>query len=281
MTDMRGLHGSVGLLGAGALAEALAGGLLAAGLPAERIWVCNRSDDQALEHFRQVGLHTTRAKGELAAAAEIIVLAVKPRDAVAALTELRDVLRPAARLISCMAGISTACIEATLGGEPRVVRAMPNIGSAVRASATALCAGRFARPADVEAASALLRAVGDVVAVPEEAMDAVTAVAGSGPAYVYCLMEAMAEAAAALGLPAPEAQRLIVQTVAGAARLALETERPAAQLRAAVSSPGGTTVAGIAVLEEGGFAPLLVRAIRRAAERSRELGAAEGDAVPR
>jgi pyrroline-5-carboxylate reductase len=271
-TGVRAQLAAVGLIGAGSLADALAGGLLAAGLAPDRMWVCNRADDGRLERFRQAGLKTTRDKAEVAAAAEMLVLLVKPKDAAAALADLRDLVRPAHRLLSCMAGISTAYIEGALGGRPRVLRAMPNIGSAIRASATALCAGRFADEDDLAAARSLLGAVGEVIRVDEGAMDAVTAVAGSGPAYVYYLMEAMAEAAAALGLPEPEARRLILQTVAGAARLAVESERPPAELRAAVSSPGGTTVAGVAVLDAAGVRRALVAAVRRAAQRSRELG---------
>lgn len=264
-------YGSVGFLGAGALTEALAGGLLAAGLPAERIWVCNRADDARLERFRRAGLHATRAKADLAAA-DTVVLAVKPGDAATALGELRPVLRPGQRVLSCMAGVSTAHIEEALGGAPRVLRAMPNVASAVRASATALCAGRHCAPGDLDAAARLLSAVGLVVRVDEALLDAATAVAGSGPAYVLLLAEAMAAAGQDLGLPGTVALQLTLQTLAGAARLALETERPPAVLRAAICSPGGTTLAGLRVLEDGGFADLVGAALRRAAERSRELG---------
>jgi len=269
---MRMPHGAVGLIGAGALSDALAGGLLAAGLAADRLWVCNRSDDGRLERFRAAGLRTTRAKSEVAGACETLLLLVKPRDAGAALGELRGLVRPAHRILSCMAGISTAYIEAALGNEPRVLRAMPNIGSAVRASATALCGGRHSTPGDLEAAVGLLQAVGEVVCIDEARMDAATAVAGSGPAYVYALVEAMAKAAQGLGLSDADARRLILHTVAGAARLALETGRAPAALRAAVSSPGGTTLAGLAVLEQAGFEATVVAALHRAAERSHELG---------
>lgn len=265
-------YGSVGFLGAGALAEAVAGGLIASGLPPERMWVCNRSDDGRLERFRRVGLHTTRSKADLAGA-DAILLAVKPADAGPALRELGPVLRQGQRIISCMAGVSTAFIEDALGGRPRVARAMPNVASAVRASATALCPGRYCEPPDMDAAARLLSAVGEVVRVDEAMLDAATALAGSGPAYVLLLAEAMAASGRSLGLPRPVAVHLALQTLAGAARLALETERPLADLRAAICSPGGTTVAGLRVLEEGGFTALVAAAVARAAERSRELGA--------
>ena len=263
---------TVGFIGAGALAEALIGGLCAAGLPAERIWVNSRSDGPRMERYRQLGLRPTGDKAELAAVADTMILAVKPKDAAGALAELRDLVRPDHRLVSCMAGISTPYIEGALGGRPRVVRAMPNLGCAVRASATAVSPGRFTDRDDLDAAKDLLAAVGPVFEVDEDRMDAVTAVAGSGPAYVYYLMEAMAEAAADLGLPGPVARAMIAQTVFGAARLALDSERPPSELRQAVSSPGGTTVAGIGVLDAAATRQVMAAAIRRAAERSRELG---------
>ena len=263
---------TVGLIGAGALADALVGGLLAAGFPPQRLWVTNRADAARLDRFRDAGLHTTRDKAELAAAADMLVLLVKPKDAGSTLDQWRGWIGPHHRVLSCMAGISTSFIENALDGPPRVLRAMPNIGSAVRSSATALATGRFAGEADVADATELLQAVGDVVRVEEGMLDAVTALAGSGPAYVYLLMEGMAQAAAAVGLPDAVARRLILQTVFGAARLALESDQPPAELREAVSSPGGTTVAGIRVLEDAGFREALVAAVSAAAARSRELG---------
>lgn len=260
------------LVGAGALAEALVGGLLGSGVAAADLAITNRSDVDRLQRFAARGLRTTRDPGELAAAADLLVLLVKPRDAAAALEALRPHLGSGHRVLSCLAGVPTAFIERVLGGRARVLRAMPNIGSAVRASATALAAGRHALPDDVAAAAALLGAVGTVEQVPEEMLDAVTAVAGSGPAYVYLLMEGLAEAAAAAGLPAETAGRLILQTVEGAARLAAASGRPPAELRREVSSPGGTTVAALGVLEGAGFRAALVSAVAAAAARSRELG---------
>jgi len=263
---------TVGLIGAGALAGALVDGLVAAGMPPGRLWITNRSDGERLARFRGLGLQTTEDKAELVAAADLLVLLVKPKDAKTALAELAGCIGPRHRVLSCMAGISTAFVEGALGNHPRVLRAMPNIGSAVRTSATALVAGHFALPADMRDATGLLAAVGDVVPVEEGMMDAVTAVAGSGPAYVYLLMEALAEAAAAVGLPEAIASRLILQTVVGAAKYAVASGDGPAVLRRAVSSPGGTTVAGIAALEAGGFRQTMAAAVTAATERSRELG---------
>ena len=262
----------IGLIGAGALARALVRGFLATGWPAADLWVTNRADDDRLAALRTQGLQATRDLDALTGSADLLLLLTKPKDAPVVLDALRDRIGPGHRLISCMAGVSTQFIESTLGGEPRVLRAMPNLASAVGASATALAPGRYAEPRDVEAAVGLLRTVGEVVTVEEGMLDAVTAVAGSGPAYVFLLMEAMAEGAAALGLPEPVAGALVAQTVSGAARLVTAGEGSPAQLRQAVSSPGGTTLAGLGVLEEGGLRRLVALALLRATERSRALG---------
>ncbi len=262
---------AVGLIGAGSLAQALVRGLLASGFPAGGLWVTNRTDPVRLQRFAAVGVRTGD-KAAVTAAADLLVLLVKPKDAAATLAELRPLVRPGHRILSCMAGISTAFIEQALGGEPAVLRAMPNVAAAVRASATALATGRFANERDAAAAGTLLRAVGDVVRVPEEALHAATAVAGSGPAYVFLLMEAMAEAAQGVGLPQAIAGQLVGQTLLGAARLAAESGQSPAELREAVTSPGGTTMAGLAVLREAGFREALVAAVGAAERRSRELG---------
>ena len=264
--------GRIGLIGAGALARALVRGFLATGWPAADLWVTNRADDERLAALRGQGLQATRDLDALTGAVDLLLLLTKPKDAPMVLEALRDRIGPGHRLISCMAGVSTQFIESTLGGVPRVLRAMPNLASAVGASATALAPGRYAEPSDVDAAVRLLRTVGEVVTVEEGMLDAVTAVAGSGPAYVFLLMEAMTEGAAALGLPGPVARALVAQTVSGAARLVTAGEGSPAQLRQAVSSPGGTTLAGLGVLEEGGLRRLVALALLRATERSRALG---------
>jgi pyrroline-5-carboxylate reductase len=263
----------VGFVGAGSLATALATGLLASGVPAEALWVGYRTESDRLGWFRARGIRLTRDKAALARAARTLVLLVKPADADAALAELRDHLTATHRVVSCLAGVPTGYLEAALGGRPRVLRAMPNLASAVRASVTALCPGRSAGPEDAEAVGRLFARVGLVVPVVEDDLDAVTAVAGSGPAYVYLLMEALTDAAVDLGLPRDTAAPMVLQTVLGAAELAAASPRSPAELRASVTSKGGTTQAALEVLEAAGFRDLVARAVARARDRSRALGA--------
>lgn len=272
---------TVGIVGAGAMAQSLVTGWLGgrARLPAGTVWVCNRSRDDRLAALGALGAEVTRDKARLCRHAGVIVLAVKPVDAPAALAELAPHLAPERHLlISLVAGLSTATI-ARLSGQPHlpVVRAMSNTPSAVSAGATAIAPGAAAGPAHLEVARSLLAAVGDVLAVGEDDLAAVTALSGSGPAYVYVLMDALHEAAGRLGLPAEVGRRLTAQTVLGAAKLALTSADGPRELVRKVASPGGTTVAALEVLEARGFTQALVDAVLRAAERAGELGrAAEG-----
>jgi len=198
------------------------------------------------------------------------IVAVKPAyvtDASAALGRIG-----CRRVLSIAAGVSTATIEAALPAGTPVVRAMPNTPALVGAGASAIAAGSSAGDDDVAWAESILSAVGIVVRVPEEQLDAVTGLSGSGPAYVFLVAEAMIEAGVAVGLPHEVASRLAIQTVFGAGRLLAESGDSPEDLRAAVSSPNGTTVAGLAVLDERGVRDAFTAAVRRATERSRELG---------
>ena len=265
------IEGSLGLVGAGSLAWALAQGLASSGLPTERMWVCNRTGT-GLERFDLLGMHTTALKAPLAGACTTLVLLMKPRDALAALAELRPHVRSRHRILSCVAGLGTAAIDNALGGGTRVVRAMPNVAAEIGASITAVAPGAHADAEDVQAAMALLASLGPVVQVLETELDAVTAVAGSGPAYFFLLMELLIDAAVQMGLERHLAERLVRQTALGAARLVAETERTPQALRISVTSPGGTTEAALARLAEGGLGPLMTEAVERATERGRELG---------
>jgi pyrroline-5-carboxylate reductase len=280
-------QGSVGIIGAGSMAQALVGGLVGGGfLSPRRIWATNRRDESRLRELASWGVRTTRSKADVCRHADVLVLAVKPKDAAECLAELRGLVGGRHLVVSVMAGIGTSLIEGQLGEGVRVVRAMPNTSSAIRESATAIAGGRWATAEDLALVATLLGAVGQVVIVQESELDAVTALSGSGPAYVYLLLECMAEAGAAVGLDPQVARRLALQTVFGSAKMARETGREPAELRARVASPGGTTVAALEVLERSGFREALTRAVARAAERSRELGqlwalaAAEGTQGP-
>lgn len=196
------------------------------------------------------------------------VLAVKPGDAAASL----DGLAPS-RVLSIAAGVTTAALEATLPDGTPVVRAMPNTPALVGAGAAAIAAGSAAVAEDLDWAEEVLGAVGSVVRVPEGQLDAVTGLSGSGPAYVFLVAEALIDAGVLVGLPRPASRELAVQTLLGAARLLDETGETPEVLRAQVTSPGGTTAAGLRALEAGGVRAAVIDAVVAATDRSRELGA--------
>ncbi|MDI3299146.1 MAG: pyrroline-5-carboxylate reductase [Bacillota bacterium] len=263
----------LGLVGAGEMAEALIAGLVGSGrLEPGRILVNNRSNRARLEHLRsRWGVRTTQEKAALAEA-EVLVLAVKPADAAEALAQLRPHVRDGAALVSVVAGLRTEAVLARLGRDLPVVRAMPNTPSRVGEGATALAAGRLAGERELALARQLFAGVGRVVEVEEGALDAVTGLSGSGPAYVFLLLEALIDAGVKQGLEYAVARELALQTVFGAAKMARERGEDPARLREEVTSPNGTTVAGLAALEQGGFRQALEAAVGRATARARELG---------
>ena len=264
--------GTVGIIGAGNMADALVRGLLGRGVVTpERCLVTNRSNDARLARFaREWAVVTTRDKTRLLRESDVIVLAVKPADVADVLGEIAPQMETRHLVVSVAAGVPLETIEAKLGAAA-VVRAMPNTSTAVGASATAVCAGRRAGEAHVRVVRALFEAVGRVVVVPERFFDAVTGLSGSGPAYVYLLAEAMVEAAEREGLEREVALELVSQTVLGAGKMLVETGDDPAVLRARVTSPGGTTMAGVEALVDGGFLATVARAIARATRRAGEL----------
>lgn len=266
----------IGFIGAGAMAEALAGGLRAAGVEADRIRAAD-PEPARRKHFEQeLGVACGADNAELVGASDLVVLAVKPGVVVPALQALGseaglDTDRPL--WISIAAGLTLGSLEAALGQGARLVRAMPNTPALVRAGATALVGNPRADASDRAAARALFEGVGSVWEAPDEGLlDAVTGLSGSGPAYVFVFLEALGEAGVRMGLPREAAARLACQTVYGAARLALESGRDPASLRDQVSSPGGTTIAGLERLEAGGLRAAVHDAVAAATRRSRELG---------
>lgn len=264
----------IGFVGAGNMAEALIRGLRDAGLEGHQILATNRSRRDRLEHLRRAcGIVTTPDKAEIAAAAGTLVLAVKPADLDQAMRELQPHVTDRHLFISLLAGVRCASVEGYVDGAP-VVRAMPNLSAAVLASTTALAYGRHIADRHRAAARALFDQVGATVDVSEDAMDAVTAVAGSGPAYVYLFMEALVEAGIQAGLAPAVARDLAVQTVFGAAKLVKETGIDPADLRRRVTSPGGTTMAALTVLEARGFKLVIGEAVRQAIRRAGELARA-------
>ena len=253
------------VIGGGRMGEALVAGLVASGwAPAEAIHVFEalsaRRDELAAAH---PGLDVRdRAASELDT-----VIAVKPGDAAGALAGLRP-----RRVLSIAAGVTTAALEAALPEGTPVVRAMPNTPALVGQGAAAIAAGAHAGPADLDWAQEVLGAVGSVVRVPEVQLDAVTGLSGSGPAYVFLVAEALIDAGVLVGLPRPASRELAVQTLLGAARLLAETGETPEVLRAQVTSPGGTTAAGLHALESAGVRAAIHDAVTAATRMSRELG---------
>ncbi|HXZ86211.1 MAG TPA: pyrroline-5-carboxylate reductase [Myxococcota bacterium] len=266
---MIGLPKSVGTIGAGNMAEAILRGLLRAGLSADQLCASD-PDPERRRAVRELGVHATESNAEVAERAEVVVLAVKPQQLErAAHTLPRD---GGPLYLSIVAGATSAALRRLLGAGARIVRSMPNTPALVGAGISAVASDSGAEPADLERACAILRAVGEVVQVPESALDAVTGLSGSGPAYVFLFVEALTEAGVREGLSTEIARALALETVHGAARLARETGEHPALLRERVTSPGGTTSAGLAALEAGGFRAALLAAVRAATQRSRELG---------
>lgn len=265
----------VGFIGGGNMAEALVRGLLAAGYATQELLVSEPMAERRRLLARRYRVGVIDDNQAVVRCSQTVVLAVKPQ----VLGGLLDSLAAAAAgkelFVSIAAGVPLARLQAGLGAGARVVRAMPNTPCLVGKGATVLCGGAAARASDLRTVRKLFAAVGDVhVVVAEKLMHAVTALSGSGPAYVYRFAEVLLEAGIEAGLDAELASALTFQTIAGAAEMMLGSGRSPQQLRQAVSSPGGTTVAGLARLEEGGLAAMVAAAVRAAAERSVELGKA-------
>ncbi len=264
---------TLALLGGGRMGEALVGGLLDAGYEADAIAVAEVDGDRRRDlEERFKGVRVVPSPAWAVADAEVVVVAVKPQDVAVALEQAAPSLAPEALVISIAAGVTIATVEAAVPGRP-VVRAMPNTPALVRRAATAVAAGRHATSAHLDTAERVLGAVGVVVQVPEAHLDAVTGLSGSGPAYVFLLAEALIEAGVLAGLPRPTADTLVRQTLLGSAELLAAGDESPEALRAAVTSPGGTTAAGLHALEQRGMRAALLDAVRAATERSRELGA--------
>ena len=257
------------LLGCGKMGSALLAGWLKAGLPPSAIWVLEPNPSDWLT---STGVHLNAG---VPPAPAVALLAVKPQMMGAALPALQALGNGTTLMVSIAAGTSIATFESTFGDRTPIVRTMPNTPAMVGRGITGICANAHAGAAGLALAAELMSAVGEVVELDsEDQIDAVTAVSGSGPAYVFHLIEALAAAGEAEGLPADLAMRLAKATVGGAGQLAEESDEDPAQLRVNVTSPGGTTAAALAVLmdAETGFPALLTRAVKAAADRGRELG---------
>ena len=263
----------VGFLGSGNMGEAIIKGLLQAGLvPPASIAATDARADRLQQMARQYGIRAAASNREMVDEADVVILAVKPQIMGAVLQEVAGSVSRAKLLISVAAGVPVSALRAGLGKPARLIRVMPNTPALVLEGVTAIARSEGLDAGDLELAQELFAAVGRVVVLDEEALDAVTGLSGSGPAYVAIVIESLADGGVRMGLDRATAMILATQTVLGSARLILETGMHPAQLKDMVSSPGGTTIAGITALEEGSVRRTFISAVERATLRSRELG---------
>jgi pyrroline-5-carboxylate reductase len=273
MPRVMSLEHSIAFVGAGNMAAALIRGLVGTGtVTADQIIAADPDRARLGALASEIGVRTTTENAEAVAEASVVVLATKPQVFAQVLPGVATAFDPSALLISIAAGISTRVIERAFPSGSRVVRCMPNTPALVGAGATAIAAGTNATEADLDLTELLFRSVGIALRVPEDQIDAVTGLSGSGPAYVFAMVEALRDAGASEGLPEGTALQLASQTVFGAARLLLEEGDAPEVLRARVTSPGGTTQAGLDALAAADFAAAVRAAVRAATLRSVELG---------
>ena len=264
---------TLGFVGGGQMAEALIKGLLSREfLKPGRITASDLSEDRRNHLKEAFGINITSENKQAVKGSEIIILAVKPQVMSIVLEDIGPVVSSNHLVVSIAAGITIHSLEKRLPEGARVVRVMPNTPALVQAGAAALCKGTAAGRGDLDIVRQILEAVGKAVVVPEALMDAVTGLSGSGPAYVFTFIEGLIDAGVREGLPRTVAQELVVQTVLGAALMCQNTGKHPAELTAMVTSPGGTTAAGLHVLERAALRGILMDAVRAATERSGELG---------
>jgi len=268
---------TLGFLGAGKMATALARGWLAADLLAPEKILASDPLPQAREAFQKsVGARAVADNKAVVQGSEVIVLAVKPQMLADVVAEVRPVLTAKHLVISIVAGVSLAQLSLSLGTSVRIIRVMPNTPSLVGACAAAFAAGAAATKDDEQLVERMFRAVGVAFRVPEKLLDAVTGLSGSGPAYVALVIEALTDGGVRMGLPRDVAQALAAQTVLGTAKMVLEASLHPAVLKDMVASPGGTTIAGLHALERAGFRGALMDAVQAATLRAEELGKEAG-----
>ncbi len=264
---------TIGFVGAGNMAEAMIRGLVRGGHVApERISASAPRRDRLDALAKTYGIHVTTDNRDVARRSKLVVLSIKPQIMDKVLREIGDQLAAGTLVVSIAAGVDTATIEEAVADGVRVVRAMPNTPALVGAGATAISPGKHASEADVQTTRAMFDAVGITVVLDEGHLDAVTGLSGSGPAYIFLILEALADAGVKVGLSRRDAQRLAAQTVMGSAKLLLETDEHPGRLKDMVTSPGGTAIAGLHTLEQGGLRTTLINAVETATKRARELG---------
>jgi pyrroline-5-carboxylate reductase len=270
---MSTIRETIAFLGAGNMAGALIRGLLHAKACAPEQLVATDVREERLEQLRtQFGVRTTTDNAAAAHDADVVVLATKPQVFDRLLTQIAGAVRPETLVVSIAAGVPAAAIEARLPAATRVVRTMPNTPAIVEAGATAIAAGTHATPADLALVRRIFSSVGVVAQLDESLMDAATGLSGSGPAYIFLVIEALADAGVKVGLHRDNAQLLAAQTVLGAAKLLIDTGEHPGRLKDQVTSPGGTAIAGLHTLESGGLRKTLIDAVEAATLRAAQLG---------
>ncbi len=263
----------VGFIGAGNMAGALINGILQARLLSPQAMLASDVKEAQLKKVKKsYGIQTYKDNAQVISQVNTVVLAIKPQNIEDVLNEITPVITKKHLIISIVAGITTKHIAKHLGGNLPVIRVMPNTPALVQEGASVLSVGKHATEAHLKKALKLFSAVGKVVTVDEHLMDAVTGLSGSGPAYVFLFIEALADAGVKMGLPRSTAQLLAMQTCLGAARMVSETGEHPAKLRDMVTSPGGTTITGLHKLEAGGLRNTIIDAVEAATKRSKELG---------
>ncbi|MGJ7921266.1 pyrroline-5-carboxylate reductase [Neobacillus sp. LXY-4] len=266
-------------IGAGSMAEAMISGIVENNfLKGEQIWVTNRSNQEKLDRLHQkYGVNGTYDLSELLENADAVILAMKPKEAATGISQIRAYLTENTMLISVLAGVSIESIELLAEKKLPVVRAMPNTSATVGKSATGLAINSYVSDRQKEIVQAIFETVGLTTFVEENQIDAITGLSGSGPAYIYYLIEAMEKGADEIGLDKDVAKDLIVQTLQGAAEMVAKSTKPSYQLRSEVTSPGGTTEAGIRVLESFEVQKAFIQCIKEATAQSKRLGIALSD----
>ncbi len=264
----------IGFIGSGNMGQALISGLIVSGSAIPENIICSDVKEDTLETIRETyGVHTTKSNQEVVASSDIIVYAVKPQIMASVLRETADSLDMSKLVISIAAGVPMEAIESCLNKDLRLIRVMPNVAASVKEGAAAIAAGAHAREEDIELAMSIFNSVGRSVFLKENyLMDAVTGLSGSGPAYIFLVVDALADAGVKVGLSRQDALLLSIQTVLGAAKMLLETKAHPGQLKDMVTSPGGTAIAGLHTLEKGGLRTTLINAVEAATMRSIELG---------
>ena len=263
----------IGIIGTGNMGEALIDGLLHSRSSVPENIICSDVKKEKLKSVREkYGITSKTNNPDVVKASDIIIYAIKPQIMTKILKETADFLDSSKIIISIAAGVPLSAIESCLNKELRLVRVMPNIAAFVREGASAIAPGRHTSEGDLKIAKAVFDSVGKSVIIEESLMDAITGLSGSGPAYIFLIVDALADAGVKMGIARDDALFLSSQTVLGAAKLLMDTKEHPGKLKDKVTSPGGTAIVGLHTLEEGGLRTTLINAVEAATNRAKELG---------